>query len=110
MAQTEQLVFTLFFTPNLSYDQFQGFVPISFLAKAPVIVAVNPNVPAQTLSELLAFAPSKRGSLHYATTGIGKLKEPEIAQTLYARIEADRFVSGGNLGGNAQRNTSAGAT
>jgi tripartite-type tricarboxylate transporter receptor subunit TctC len=64
VGQTDQLVFTQFFTPNLPYDLFRDFVPISFLARAPVVLAVNPNVPAQTLAELLA--PCARKAWHPA--------------------------------------------
>jgi len=71
VGQTDQLAFTSFFTPNLPYDLFRDFVPISFLAKAPVVVAVNPALPAQTLAEFLALAREKPSTLHYATPGIG---------------------------------------
>lgn len=62
-------------TPLLSakptYDATKDFVPVSLLGTAPLLLAVNPNVKANNLDELIALAKSKPGTLNYGSAGIG---------------------------------------
>lgn len=57
--------------PNLPYDTLKAFTPISHLAVGPVILVVNPSVPAQNLSELVKLAKAKPGELFYGSGGNG---------------------------------------
>jgi len=52
---------------KLPYDPIKSFDPISLLINAPILVAVNATVPANTLKELIALAKSKPGQLSYAS-------------------------------------------
>ena len=45
--------------------------PISRIATNPVVLVVNPHVPAKTLSEFIAYAKAHPGKLNYATAGEG---------------------------------------
>ncbi|MDP4908954.1 MAG: tripartite tricarboxylate transporter substrate binding protein [Burkholderiaceae bacterium] len=56
---------------NLPYDTLKAFTPISHLAVGPVILVVNPSVPAQNLSELVKLAKAKPGELFYGSGGNG---------------------------------------
>jgi tripartite-type tricarboxylate transporter receptor subunit TctC len=56
---------------NLPYDTLKAFTPISHLAVGPVILVVNPAVPAQNLSELVKLAKAKPGELFYGSGGNG---------------------------------------
>lgn len=55
----------------LPYDPLKDFTPIGQVATAANLVAVNPQVPARTLKELVALAKSKPGALNYGSSGIG---------------------------------------
>jgi tripartite-type tricarboxylate transporter receptor subunit TctC len=55
---------------NLRYDP-SGFVPIALLAKIPNVLAVSPNLPANTVLELLAYGKANPGKLSYASQGVG---------------------------------------
>ena len=55
---------------KLSYA-VSDFVPISMVADAPFILSVHPNVPANTVSELIAYAKSNPGKLSFASFGNG---------------------------------------
>jgi len=55
----------------LSYDPLKDFTPIAQVATAANLVAVNPQVPARTLKELVALAKAKPGELNYGSSGIG---------------------------------------
>jgi tripartite-type tricarboxylate transporter receptor subunit TctC len=56
---------------NLGYDYKRDFMPVSLAARAPLYLAVNPKVPANTLAEFIALAKAKPGTLNYGSSGIG---------------------------------------
>ena len=56
---------------NLSYDIFKDIQPVSLLARVPLALVVNINVPATNLSELIKYAQSKQGKFAYASPGTG---------------------------------------
>jgi len=56
---------------KLSYDPKKDFVPVALIARAPLFLALNPNVPANTFQELIAYVKSKPGQLNYGSSGIG---------------------------------------
>ena len=56
---------------QLSYDPIASFTPISSLVTVPAVVAVNPNLPARSIKELVALAKEKPGQLQYASSGVG---------------------------------------
>lgn len=57
--------------PAAKLDIQGDFAPVSSLARASNIVAVNPNVPAKTIAELVALARGKPNSISYASPGVG---------------------------------------
>ena len=56
---------------KLPYDIQRDFAPVSQIAVAPNIFVVNPNVPAKTVQEFIAYAKSRPGQLAYASGGNG---------------------------------------
>jgi tripartite-type tricarboxylate transporter receptor subunit TctC len=56
---------------SLTYDIRKSLVPVALLTESPLILVVNPNVPAKSVSELIALARAKPGELTFASTGIG---------------------------------------
>jgi tripartite-type tricarboxylate transporter receptor subunit TctC len=56
---------------NLGYDPLKSFSPISLLIRAPFLVVVHASVPAASLRELIEFAKSKPGQLHFGSGGNG---------------------------------------
>ena len=57
--------------PAARLDILGDFAPVSSLARASNVVAVNPNVQAKTIAELVALAKGKPNSIAYATPGVG---------------------------------------
>jgi tripartite-type tricarboxylate transporter receptor subunit TctC len=57
--------------PKLGYDTLRDFAPISVVASLPVVLAVEPSVPAHSIRELVALARSKPGQLTMASSGNG---------------------------------------
>ncbi len=54
---------------KLNYNPSTSFEPVAMVAVQPLLVAVNPTVPVNTLSELVAFAKKNPGKLNYGTAG-----------------------------------------
>ena len=57
--------------PNLPYDVFRDFTPVTLLASFSNVLVVNPEVPAKTVPELIALAKAKPGALSYGSPGTG---------------------------------------
>ena len=55
---------------NLPYDPVKDFTPIALVAGVPFALIINPQIPATTLSEFIAYAKSKPG-LAYGSAGNG---------------------------------------
>src|SRR5262249_39821345 len=55
---------------EISY-QPSAFTPVSLLAKIPNALAVRKELPARTVSDLLAFGKANPGKLTYASQGAG---------------------------------------
>src|SRR2546423_7693323 len=52
------------------YDPVKDFAPIGLVAAVPFALIINPEVPAKTLAEFIAYAKSKPG-LAYGSAGNG---------------------------------------
>ena len=56
---------------KLGYDSTRDFVPITMVLTMCSILAVNNEVPAKSIQELIALAKAQPGKLSYATPGVG---------------------------------------
>jgi tripartite-type tricarboxylate transporter receptor subunit TctC len=56
---------------NLSFDVLKDIAPVSGLVKLPLVLVVNPSVPAKTLPEFIAYAKANPGKINYASVGSG---------------------------------------
>ena len=59
-------------TPETAgYNVEKDFEPVTMLGSVPLILVVNPEVPARTLKEFIALAKAKPGSITVASAGNG---------------------------------------
>lgn len=58
-------------TSKLSYDPVKDFAAISMLTSQPYLLAVNPSLPVNSVSQLVAYAKANPGKLSYASSGTG---------------------------------------
>jgi tripartite-type tricarboxylate transporter receptor subunit TctC len=58
---------------NLRYDPLRDLAPVGILHKLPLLLIVNPSVPAKNLAELISYARSKPGALSFASAGVGSV-------------------------------------
>ena len=56
---------------KLPYDPLTSFTPIAFLAAAPNVLVVNPELAVKSVKELVALAKAKPGEVPYASAGVG---------------------------------------
>lgn len=56
---------------NIPYDTLKDFRGVTMMARAPLVLLVNPEVPARTLEELIALAKAKPGTINFASGGYG---------------------------------------
>ena len=58
---------------KLPYDPVRDFAPVTLLASARQVLAVNPSVAAASVPELIALVRAQPGKLNYASFGSGSL-------------------------------------
>ena len=56
---------------KLPYDPIKGFAAVAMVASGPIVLVVNPELPAKSVSELVALAKARPGQLQYASAGVG---------------------------------------
>jgi tripartite-type tricarboxylate transporter receptor subunit TctC len=54
---------------KLPFDPERGFVTVAMIARAPILLAVHPSMPAKTVKEFIALA--KKRPLNYSSSGTG---------------------------------------
>jgi len=56
---------------KLPFDPARSLLPVAMIAKAPLVLAVHPSVPAKSVKELVALAKNHPGKLNYSSAGTG---------------------------------------
>jgi tripartite-type tricarboxylate transporter receptor subunit TctC len=56
---------------NLGYDPVKDFSPVILVAKLPLIMVVNAEVPAGTVGDVIALAKARPGELTFSSSGAG---------------------------------------
>lgn len=82
---------------NLPFDTQKDLAPVALAASLPLVLVVNPNVPANTVEELVALAKEKPGTLNFANSGVGTTAH--LAGELFKRAADVDLVSVAYKGG-----------
>ena len=56
---------------KLPFDPARAIVPVAMFAKAPMLMAIHPSVPAKNVKELIELAKKTPGRLNYGSSGAG---------------------------------------
>jgi tripartite-type tricarboxylate transporter receptor subunit TctC len=67
---------------HVGYDPLKDFDAVTVGAATPVVLAVNPSVPAHTVKELVALIRANTGKYSYASPGTGT--PPQLVGALFA--------------------------
>jgi tripartite-type tricarboxylate transporter receptor subunit TctC len=67
---------------KLPYDQDTAFASVGYLGSVPLIMAVNNDVPARTLRELVDLARAKPGHVTFASASTSQLVSSEMMASM----------------------------
>ena len=70
LATSANAVNTTFYK-NLSFNFTRDIAPVGILIRTPLVMEVNPSVPAKTVPEFIAYAAANPGKIIMASTGSG---------------------------------------
>jgi tripartite-type tricarboxylate transporter receptor subunit TctC len=56
---------------NVTYEPAKDFAPIGLVARIPLVMVINPSLPAKTVSEFISHVKERPGELNYASSGVG---------------------------------------
>jgi tripartite-type tricarboxylate transporter receptor subunit TctC len=59
------------YTKGLPFDPARDFAPIALFAMAPIVLMVNPDIPANNVQELIAYAKARPGVINFGSAGNG---------------------------------------
>ena len=57
--------------PSLPYNTRKDFAPVSLVARLPLLLVTRPNLPVNSVSDLIAYAKANPGKLSYGSAGNG---------------------------------------
>jgi tripartite-type tricarboxylate transporter receptor subunit TctC len=75
---------------NLPYDPVKDFSPVILIAKLPLIMAVNAELPARSVKEVIALAKAKPGELTFSSAGNGGA--PHLAGELFKSLTGTELL------------------
>jgi tripartite-type tricarboxylate transporter receptor subunit TctC len=75
---------------SVPYDPLRDFVPVTLVAQVPNILVVHPALPVATVTELIAYARAKPGTLSFGSGSTGSTGH--LAGELFKRMAAVDMV------------------
>lgn len=69
---------------KMSFDPLNDITPVIQISQGPMLLVANPNIPAKTTKEIIAYAKTKKGGLNYASAGQGSITH--LAGELFASM------------------------
>lgn len=75
---------------TLPYDPVKDFAPISLAGRSPLVVVVNPSLPATSVREFIALARARPGKISYSSAGSGNGNH--LATELFASMAGIRLL------------------
>jgi tripartite-type tricarboxylate transporter receptor subunit TctC len=76
--------YTIFYNPSaivigpalygkVNYDTLKDFAPVLLTASVPMVLVVNPQLPARSVKEFVDLAKTRSGALNYSSSGTGTI-------------------------------------
>lgn len=56
---------------DLSFDPIKSFVPITVVEESPLVISIRPDLPINTLQELISYAKEHPNELTFGSAGVG---------------------------------------
>jgi tripartite-type tricarboxylate transporter receptor subunit TctC len=84
IASPSSILVNPIITPKAGFQPLKDLIAVSKVSSSPLILAVNPSVPAASVKELIGHAKRNPGKLNFATSGNGSA--PHLAAVLFVRL------------------------
>lgn len=84
--------------PNIPYDPYADFAPVTLAAISPNVLVVHPSIAASTVKELVVLLKANPGKYSYAHPGVGTT--PQLAGELF-KLSQDVDLAAVPFGGSA---------
>jgi tripartite-type tricarboxylate transporter receptor subunit TctC len=75
---------------KLNYSFIHDIMPVAGIIRFPLVMVVNPSVPAKTVPEFTAYAKAKPGKINLGSPGIGT--PPHVAGELFKMMAGVEMV------------------
>ena len=75
---------------NLDFNLVRDFTPVAGVLDVPLIMEVNPAVPAHTVAEFVAYAKANPGKINLASAGIGSTSH--LCGELFMKLTGTRLL------------------
>jgi tripartite-type tricarboxylate transporter receptor subunit TctC len=75
---------------KLNFNFIRDIAPVASIIREPLVMVVNPSVPAKTVPEFIAYAKANPGKLNMASTGNGS--SPHVAGELFKMMTGVNMV------------------
>jgi tripartite-type tricarboxylate transporter receptor subunit TctC len=75
---------------NLPYNPEKDFAPVILVAKLPLIMTINADLPAQSVKDVIALAKARPGELSFASAGNGGA--PHLAGELFKSLTGTELL------------------
>ena len=75
---------------NAVYNTQRDFVPVANVGSQPLVLVVNPNLPAKSVQELIGVAKARPGALYHSSAGNGSTLH--LAQALFENATGVKMV------------------
>src|SRR5262250_1001714 len=76
---------------NLNFNFIRDIAPVAGVLRAPIVMVVNPAVPAHTVPEFIAYAKANPGKINLASPGSGTT--PHVAGELFKQMTGIELVT-----------------
>jgi len=73
-ASTAIAINETLYAGKLSFNAQRDMAPVAGVVRTPVVMEVNPDFPAKTVAEFIAYAKANPGKVNFATIGAGSLQ------------------------------------
>ncbi len=84
---------------TMPYDSLRDFAPVGLVGIGPYLLTIHSSIPANTVSEFVAWGKARPGQVSYASTGVGS--PPHLAMELLKTMAGVDFVHVPYKGGGA---------
>jgi len=84
------LIVAPFLYAKLGYDPMTDLIPVTQVNSAPLVLVLHPDLPANSVRELIAHAKANPGKLNYGSAGLGST--PYLATELFKSMTGTDVV------------------